>query len=152
MFYVSLWLIIKYAFLFYAFPLILKQYIKTLTICSPLQRPPFPGHPPGPSGPGPAGPAVTPPSSGKKGGENDDDEVWRQKRQERNQEVSTAIERARLRKEEEEKRMDSERKKAAQEKLKALDERSKKKDDKVCIKHVTIIYIEKSYDGKHFSM
>ena len=78
--------------------------------------------------------------------------MWRQKRQERNQEVSTAIERARLRKEEEEKRMDSERKKAAQEKLKALDERSKKKDDKVCIKHVNIIYIEKSYDGKVFSM
>ena len=55
--------------------------------------------------------------------------MWRQKRQERNQEFSTAIERARQRREEEEKKMEMERKKAAQEKLKALDERTKKKDE-----------------------
>jgi len=50
---------------------------------------------------------------------------------EKNQDVNSTIERARRRKEEEEKRIEYERKKAAQEKLKALEERSKKKDDKV---------------------
>lgn len=84
----------------------------------PGQRPPFPGHPP-------PQPGVTSPI--KKG--DDDDEMWRQKRQERVQEYSTAIERARQRREEEEKKIEMERKKAAQEKLKALDERTKKKED-----------------------
>ncbi|KAL4218896.1 cell differentiation [Mactra antiquata] len=85
----------------------------------PGQRPPFPGHPP---------PQHGGTSPGKKGGE-DEDEMWRQKRQERSQDLSSAIERARQRREEEEKKIEMERKKAAQEKLKALDERTKRKEE-----------------------
>ena len=68
------------------------------------------------------------PSTPPKKGESEDD-MWRQKRQEKNQEMSTAIERARQRRDEEEKRMETERRKGAEEKLKALEERAKRKND-----------------------
>ncbi|KAL3872322.1 hypothetical protein ACJMK2_040253 [Sinanodonta woodiana] len=101
------------------------------------QRLPFPPHSgpspvPSPStspsqGPPSSGPSPGPPVSPRKAGDDDDD-VWRQRRQERNQEVTSAIERARQRREEEEKRMEAERKKGAAEKLRLLDERTKRKD------------------------
>ena len=43
--------------------------------------------------------------------------------------MSTAIERARQRRDEEEKRMETERRRGAEEKLKALEERTRKKTD-----------------------
>ena len=55
--------------------------------------------------------------------------MWRLRRQEKNQEMSTAIERARQRRDEEEKRMETERRRGAEEKLKALEERTKKRTD-----------------------
>ncbi|XP_041368189.1 protein PRRC2C-like isoform X2 [Gigantopelta aegis] len=66
----------------------------------------------------------------KKPGNEDEDEIWRQKRRQHGEEVTIAVERARQRREDDEKRMEAERKAAAAEKLKQLDERSgKKKDD-----------------------
>lgn len=81
-----------------------------------FQRPPYAG-----------GQAPTPGTPPKKG--ENEDEVWRQRRQEKNQEMSTAIERARQRRDEEERRLESERRRGAEEKLKALEERSKKKNE-----------------------
>ena len=81
-----------------------------------FQRPPFP-----------AGQQQTPGTPPKKG--ETEDEMWRQRRQEKNQEMSNAIERARQRRDEEEKRMESERRRGAEEKLKALEERTKRKSE-----------------------
>ncbi|XP_063423806.1 protein PRRC2C-like isoform X4 [Mytilus trossulus] len=88
----------------------------------PYRMPPGPPNQPPPS----MSPAVTP----TKKPVEDDDEVWRQKRQQRKEEKSDAIERARLRREDEEKKIEQDRKAAAAEKLRQLDERTgKKKDD-----------------------
>ena len=67
--------------------------------------------------------------------------MWRQKRQEKNQEMSTAIERARQRRDEEEKRMESERRRGAEEKLKALDERAKRKNDTSKVNYLIFLRI-----------
>lgn len=52
--------------------------------------------------------------------ENDDDEVWRQ-RHRKNSEISASLEKARMRREEEERRLETERKAGAAEKLRQLD-------------------------------
>ncbi|GFS03604.1 protein PRRC2C [Elysia marginata] len=88
-------------------------------------RAPYPGHPPPVSSPG-AMPGPIPPSSRKMG--DDDDELWRTRRKEKEGEINTAVERARHRREENEKRKDNEQRAAAAEKLRQLDERTKKKD------------------------
>ena len=68
------------------------------------------------------------PLSSRKGGENDDDELWRSRRKEKEGEINVAVERARHRREENEKRIDNEQRAAAAEKLRQLDERTKKKE------------------------
>ncbi|GFO00663.1 protein prrc2c, partial [Plakobranchus ocellatus] len=84
-------------------------------------RPPYPGHPPPVSSPG------SMPLPSRKAGD-DDDELWRSRRKEKEGEINVAVERARLRREENEKRIDSEQRAAAAEKLRQLDERTRKKD------------------------
>ncbi|ESP04907.1 hypothetical protein LOTGIDRAFT_229985 [Lottia gigantea] len=86
----------------------------------PGQRPPF-GHPSGP-------PPPQQPSPSKKS-TDDDDEMWQQRRQQSTEEVHSAVQRARARREESEKKSEAERKAAAQEKLKQLEERVRKRED-----------------------
>ncbi|XP_013402281.1 protein PRRC2C-like isoform X2 [Lingula anatina] len=79
----------------------------------PFMRPPPPGQRPfPPTGPGPRSPRHS---------ETDEDEMWRQRRRKQHDEMSEAVERARQRREDEEKRVEAERKAAAQEKLRALE-------------------------------
>ncbi|XP_061164829.1 protein PRRC2C-like isoform X2 [Saccostrea echinata] len=104
----------------------------------PGQRPPgpyphpqmTPPHPPqSPQSPGPSpSPNQTPKKSETK--DELEEELWKEKRLQRTEEMSTAIQRARQRREDEEKRMEVERKSAAAEKLRQLDERSKKREDR----------------------
>ncbi|BFZ05764.1 hypothetical protein BsWGS_08803 [Bradybaena similaris] len=82
-------------------------------------------------GPSPPPPPPTSSSSAvpPRKGVEDDDEVWRLKRRMNEGEINTAVERARLRREESEKRKESEQRAAAAEKLRQLDERTRKKSD-----------------------
>ncbi|CAG5131457.1 unnamed protein product, partial [Candidula unifasciata] len=83
------------------------------------------GYGPSPPPPTTSSPNAVPPSKGSE----DDDEVWRFKRRVNEGEINNAVERARLRREESEKRKDLEQKAAAAEKLRQLDERTRKKSD-----------------------
>ncbi|CAG5135864.1 unnamed protein product, partial [Candidula unifasciata] len=79
---------------------------------------------------GPQVPPVTSPGAvpSRKPGE-DDDEIWRMRRRANEGEINNAVERARQRREENEKRKETEQRAAAAEKLRQLNERTKKKDD-----------------------
>lgn len=118
----------------------------------PSRGPPYPQYgvpPPGPRAPGPyshpqmtppqppqspqsPGPSPSPNQTPKKNETKDEmeEEHWKEKRMQRTEEMSTAIQRARQRREDEEKKMENDRKAAAAEKLRLLDERSKKRDDR----------------------
>lgn len=118
----------------------------------PSRGPPYPQYgvpPPGPRPPGPyshpqmtppqppqspqsPGPSPSPNQTPKKNETKDEmeEEHWKEKRMQRTEEMSTAIQRARQRREDEEKKMENDRKAAAAEKLRLLDERSKKRDDR----------------------
>ena len=82
-------------------------------------------------GAGPATPGYPPVGAKPAGPDDPDDELWRQRRRVQNEEMSAAVERARQRREEEERKMEAERKGAAQEKLKALEERLNKPKDEL---------------------
>jgi hypothetical protein len=64
--------------------------------------------------------------------ELDEEELWRQRRKLQCESMSAAIERARQRREEEERRIKAEQTAAAREKLRQLDEKLGRKDEKVC--------------------
>ncbi|XP_078324244.1 uncharacterized protein LOC111125384 isoform X5 [Crassostrea virginica] len=104
----------------------------------PNPRPPGPYHhpqmtpPQPPQSPQSPGPSPSPNQTPKKGETKDEleEEHWKEKRLQRTEEMSTAIQRARQRREDEEKKMENDRKAAAFEKLRMLDERSKKRDDR----------------------
>ncbi|XP_048776168.2 protein PRRC2C-like isoform X5 [Ostrea edulis] len=104
----------------------------------PGQRPPGPyphpqmTPPQPPQSPQSPGPSLSPSQTPKKSEAKDEleEEQWKEKRMQRTEEMSTAIQRARQRREDEEKKIESERKAAAAEKLRQLDERSKKRDDR----------------------
>ncbi|CAL1533961.1 unnamed protein product [Lymnaea stagnalis] len=92
----------------------------------PFRMPPPQLRPYGPPPPPVSSPGAMPP---RKPGENDEDEHWRIRRRANEGEINTAVERARLRREENEKRKETEQRAAAAEKLRQLDARTKKKDD-----------------------
>ncbi|XP_025111993.1 protein PRRC2A-like isoform X2 [Pomacea canaliculata] len=92
--------------------------------------PPHPSQMTRPYGPPPPPPQMArpAPSSGPSAlGPEDEDEKWRQRRRHAGEEVSAAVERARQRREDDERRIEAERKAAAAEKLRQLDERVKKR-------------------------
>ena len=57
--------------------------------------------------------------------------MWRERRRQRSEEMNIVVERTRLRREEEERKIEAERRATSSEKLKTPDERLKKKEDKV---------------------
>nr|KAI8748881.1 protein PRRC2C-like [Biomphalaria glabrata] len=65
----------------------------------------------------------------RKPGENDDDELWRLRRRANEGEINIAVERARIRRVEDEKKKESEQRAAAAEKLRQLEARAKKKEE-----------------------
>lgn len=96
----------------------------------PFRMPPPQMRPYGPPPPPVSSPGMMPPpqaQSGRKPNE-DEDEHWRLRRRANEGEINSAIEKARLRREENERRRESEQRAAAGEKLRQLEERTKKKD------------------------
>ncbi|XP_052823701.1 protein PRRC2C isoform X3 [Octopus bimaculoides] len=94
------------------------------------QRPPYPAFRMGPPHPPGQRPQYTHPITTRRSGEADDEEIWRERRRQRSEEINFVVERTRQRREEEERKIEAERRATSSEKLKAPDDRMKKKDEK----------------------